>query len=151
LSACRTHFSSRTLGGGRECKVWGWYAGGDALFIDSRLDPANDLLASSVIVHEMTHYLQAKAGKLDHRATAALAGSVKATSVNCELTIDLEREAYAVQQAYLVRYGVYRPIGVSMHAVGCGEEAAFARLKRQGDPEADMSDSAFVFIRRSAP
>jgi len=121
--------------GGLECKVWGWYAGGDMLYIDSRLDPVNDLLASSVIVHEMVHYLQAKAGKLEHRATAALAESAKATSINCELTIDLEREAYAVQQAFLVRYGVYRPIGVSMHAVGCGEEAARAQLKRHGDPE----------------
>lgn len=115
--------------GGRECKVWGWYAGGDVLYIDSRFDPASDLLASSVIVHEMTHYLQAKAGRLEHRASAALSGSARATSVNCELTIDLEREAYAVQQAYLVRYGVYRPIGVSMHAVGCGEEAARAKLR----------------------
>jgi hypothetical protein len=31
----------------------------------------------------------------------------------------MEREAYGVQQAYLVRYGVYRPIGISMHNVGC--------------------------------
>jgi hypothetical protein len=123
--------------GGLECKVWGWYAGGDVLYIDSRLNPASDLLASSVIVHEMTHYLQAKAGKLEHRATAALAGSATATSLNCELTIDLEREAYAVQQAYLVRYGVYRPIGISMHAVGCGEEAARAQLRRSGDSKTE--------------
>jgi hypothetical protein len=116
--------------GGRECQVWGWYAGGNELYIDSRLNPADDLLASSVIVHEMTHYLQAKAGKLEQRAAAALGDNAKTTFVNCELTIELEREAYAVQQAYLVRYGVYRPIGLSMHAVGCGEEAARAHLAR---------------------
>jgi hypothetical protein len=118
---------------GRECKVWGWYAGGNVLYIDSRLDPANDLLASSVIVHEMTHYLQAKAGKLAHRGTAALADGGQVALVDCRLTIDLEREAYAVQQAYLVRYGVYRPIGVSMHAVGCGEEAARSHLEQLQD------------------
>jgi hypothetical protein len=117
---------------GRECKVWGWYAGGNVLYIDSRLDPANDLLASSVIVHEMTHYLQAKAGKLQHRGAAALADSAQVT-LDCKLTIDLEHEAYAVQQAYLVRYGVYRPIGVSMHAVGCGEEAARSHLEQLDD------------------
>jgi hypothetical protein len=57
---------------------------------------------------------------------AALVDSGSATFVNCELTIELEREAYAVQQAYFVRYGVYRPVGVSMHAVGCGEEVTRA-------------------------
>jgi hypothetical protein len=137
--------------GGRECKVWGWYAGGNVLYIDSRLNPADDLLASSVIVHEMTHYLQAQAGKLEHRATAALGGSATATSVNCELTIELEREAYAVQQAYLVRYGVYRPIGVSMHAVGCGEDAARAQLKRYSDPETGQHDATHALEQGSKP
>ena len=124
-------FFVRNACGGRECKVWGWYAGTNVLYIDARLDPATDLLASSVVVHEMTHYLQAKAGKLEHRAAAAL-GESGAALVDCELTIELEREAYAVQQAYLVHYGTYRPIGVSMHAVGCGEEDARARLQRHG-------------------
>jgi hypothetical protein len=135
--------------GGRECKVWGWYAGGDVLYIDSRLNPASDLLASSVIVHEMTHYLQAKAGKLEHRASAALADSGTATFVNCELTIELEREAYAVQQAYLVRYGVYRPVGVSMHAVGCGDEVARAHLKGHGDPRIEEYDSTSALAVQS--
>jgi len=126
-------FFVRNACGGHECKVWGWYAGGDVLYVDARLDPATDLLASSVVIHEMTHYLQAKAGKLKHRAAAA-ATDGGARLVDCELTIDLEREAYAVQQTYLVRYGVYRPIGISMHAVGCSEEDARARLLRYGDP-----------------
>jgi hypothetical protein len=86
-----------------------------------------------LLQHEMTHYLQAKAGKLGHQAAAVL-GDGGANLVDCKLTIDLEREAYAVQQEYLVRYRVYRPIGISMHAVGCGEEDARARLRRGLDP-----------------
>lgn len=120
-------FFVRNACGGRECKVWGWYAGGDTLYVDERLDPANDLLASSVVVHEMTHYLQARAGKLEGRAAAAM-GPGGSRLVDCRMTIDLEREAYGVQQAYLVRYGTYRPVGISMHSVGCGAEDARARL-----------------------
>jgi hypothetical protein len=44
--------------GGNECRVWGWYAGGSRLYIDSRMDAAS-VLGSSIIVHEMVHYLQA--------------------------------------------------------------------------------------------
>ena len=68
-------FFVRNACAGRECKVWGWYAGGDVLYVDARLDPSSDLLAASVVVHEMTHYLQAKAGKLERRAVAALSES----------------------------------------------------------------------------
>lgn len=31
----------------------------------------------------------------------------------------MEREAYGVQQRFLVAYGVYRPVGSSLHRVGC--------------------------------
>ena len=31
--------------------------------------------------------------------------------------------AYGVQREYLLRYGVYQPVGVSMHNVGCQEAA----------------------------
>jgi hypothetical protein len=128
---------------GHECQVWGWYAGGKMLYVDSRLDPANNLLGASVVVHEMTHYLQAQAGKLERRTAAASAGATKAMFVDCELTIDLEREAYAVQQAYLISYGVYQPIGVSMHSVGCGEESARERLAHNGgERDKDSNDSA---------
>ena len=46
---------------GRECKVLGWYAGGTEIYIDDRLDPEKNLLASSIVVHEMVHYLQSVA------------------------------------------------------------------------------------------
>jgi hypothetical protein len=91
---------------GRPCKVLGWFPPGDHIFIDDQLNAQDDLYASSVVVHEMVHFLQQSSGKYP-------------TPYSCEDAIAMEREAYGVQQAYLVRYGVYRPIGVSMHNVGC--------------------------------
>lgn len=90
---------------GQPCKVMGWFPPGDTIYLDERLDPYENLLASSVVVHEMVHYLQyVKAGGLPP---------------SCEDVIALEREAYGVQREYLMRYGVYQPVGASMHHVGC--------------------------------
>jgi hypothetical protein len=91
---------------GRHCKVMGWFPPGKIIYIDDRLDPDASLYASSVIVHEMVHYLQQASGKYP-------------SPYSCANAIAMEREAYAVQQAYLVRYGVYRPIGSSMHHAHC--------------------------------
>ncbi|HUN92029.1 MAG TPA: hypothetical protein VMU33_08225 [Burkholderiaceae bacterium] len=117
-------------GGSRDCKVWDWNAGGNLLSIDARLDPLDDLLAASVIMHEMTNVLQATRGKLDHRTNAAADGSTTAVVVDCDRTRELERVAHPVQQVHLVRYGVYRPIGLSMHPVGRAEESARQRVER---------------------
>jgi hypothetical protein len=98
--------------GGRECKVMGWFPPGDEIYLDDRLNARDSLFASSVVVHEMVHYLQHKSGKY-------------AGPMTCEKAVEMEREAYGVQREYLVRYGVYRPVGISMHGVGC-ELAAHA-------------------------
>ncbi len=92
--------------GGRECKVWGWFPPGDTIYLDSRLDPQYNLLAASIVVHEMVHYLQFLAAPPD-------------TEFSCAKAIELERQAYAVQQEFISRYGVYHPVGASMHQVGC--------------------------------
>ena len=68
------------------------------------------LLAASIIVHEFTHYLQAvKRGFAPYR---------------CQAAIELEREAYGVQTAYIVSYGRYLLVGISMHNAGCGGSAS---------------------------
>lgn len=92
--------------GGQPCKVLGWFPPGNTMYLDERLDPRNDLFAASVLVHEMVHYLQYESGRY-------------AKDRSCEEVIRLEREAYAVQREFLLRYGVYRPVGASMHHVGC--------------------------------
>jgi len=97
--------------GGHECKVLGWYARGHTLYIDRRLDYRDSLYASSIVVHEMVHYLQ----HLDQeRRQVAQPGAPV-----CPSAIAMEREAYGIQREYLLRYGEYRPVGISMHSVGC--------------------------------
>lgn len=91
--------------GGRECKVMGWFPPGQRIYIDERLGPEENLLAASIVVHEMVHYLQYQSGGFD--------------AYSCSKSIGLEREAYAVQREFLLRYGVYQPVGVNSHRVGC--------------------------------
>jgi hypothetical protein len=107
---------------GQECKVLGWYAGGRNLYIDDTLDPENNLFASSVVVHEMVHYLQGVARGDD----ALQSGAAFTVAPSCEQVVHWEREAYAVQREYIMRYGAYMPIGVSMSHVQCEQEVAAA-------------------------
>lgn len=92
---------------GRECKVMGWFPPGRAIYVDDRLRPADSMLAASILVHEMVHHLQHEAGRIDP------------AKWSCENALALEREAYGVQREFLRRYGVYQPVGASMHRVGC--------------------------------
>lgn len=109
--------------GGRECKVLGWFPPGGRIYVDERLAPGEDLLAASIVVHEMVHYLQYKAGAFD--------------GLGCAGSIALEREAYAIQREFLLRYGVYRPVGVNSHRVGC-------TLAHEGDLDMGHAASAPV-------
>jgi hypothetical protein len=77
--------------------------------IEDGSDPRS-LLAASIVVHEFTHFLQ-----------AANRGFARYT---CEKALELEREAYNVQNAYIVAYGRYMQVGVSMHNAGCGGNAS---------------------------
>lgn len=92
---------------GQECKVWGWFAGGHTVYIDQRFDVRTSLLASSVLVHEFTHYLQSE----------AVGGWVAPPT--CDQAISMERHAYGVQQEFILRYGTYLPVGASMASVMC--------------------------------
>jgi hypothetical protein len=92
--------------GGRECKVLGWYPPGGTIYLDRRLDPEDSLFASSIVVHEMVHYLQEASGKFAHDDP-------------CKTALLREREAYAVQKEFLVRYGVFQQVGLAMHGAGC--------------------------------
>jgi hypothetical protein len=103
---------------GKHCHVWGWYpnTGQDVVYVHEELRPllADDsnprsLLAASVVVHEFAHYLQA--------ASRGFA------PYSCEQALELEREAYKLQSAYIVSYGRYLPVGVSMHGANCAGSA----------------------------
>lgn len=100
---------------GQECKVYGWYAGGRELYVDERMDAKNNLLAASVVVHEMVHYLQG----ISRNGGVPSKGAAFGERNVCSDAIDMEREAYGAQREFLLRYGVYQPVGVSMLRVGC--------------------------------
>lgn len=100
---------------GRECKVLGWYAGGNKIYIDERLDPERNLLASSIVVHEMVHYLQSVARGDDTLTNGAAFGATP----SCEQFLRWEREAYGAQREYILRYGAYLPVGLSMSHAYC--------------------------------
>jgi hypothetical protein len=103
----------------RKCHVWGWYpnTGKDVVYVHEAVraliadgsDPKS-LLAASIIVHEFIHYLQAV-----DRGFAPY---------KCEESLHLEREAYKMQSEYIVGYGRYIPIGVSMHSASCAGSAS---------------------------
>lgn len=99
---------------GKRCRVWGWYpnTGEDVVYVHEAAraliadssDPRS-LLAASIVVHEFTHYLQAV-----NRGFARY---------GCSEALGLEREAYNVQNAYIVAYGRYMQVGISMQNSGC--------------------------------
>jgi hypothetical protein len=114
VKVSHTYFVENACGGS-ECKVYGWYAGGQELYLDERMDPQENLLASSVVVHEMVHYLQG----LSRNGGVPAKGAAFGDLPSCAGAIDMEREAYAVQREFLLRFGVYQPVGLSMLRVGC--------------------------------
>ena len=105
---------------GQPCKVLGWYAGGRNVYIDEKLDAEESLFASSVVVHEMVHYLQGVA-RGDH---VLRPGAAFSTAPTCEQAVQWEHEAYAVQREYILRYGAYLPVGGAMLHVHCEPGAA---------------------------
>jgi hypothetical protein len=107
---------------GQDCKVLGWYAGGRIVYIDQNLDPENNLFASSIVVHEMVHYLQGVARGDDVLKDGA-AFSVPPT---CQQSMHWEHEAYGVQREYILRYGSYLPVGMSMLHAHCEQPAGLA-------------------------
>jgi len=99
--------------GGHHCHVWGWYpdTGKNIVYVhESARAAIADGSDPRSVVHEFTHYLQAV-----HR---------KFAPYPCSQALALEREAYAVQSAYINAYGRLIPVGVSMQTVSCGGMAS---------------------------
>jgi len=74
--------------GGKECSVVGWYNDADVVYIDERYRNVEGGFATSLVVHEFTHYLQHKSGAFE--------------SLSCEDSVAREREAYYVQNRYII-------------------------------------------------
>ena len=101
------HWLEQEACGGRPCKVLGWHRQHeDKVYLDNSLD-LQDTFQSSIAVHEFVHYLQGVSGKY-------------ALEPTCSESVDMEREAYGVQERYLVAYGIYHPI-TALHTINCGQ------------------------------
>ncbi len=74
--------------GGTECNVVGWYNDAHVIYIDEQYRNVESGFATSLVVHEFTHYLQHKSGAFE--------------SLSCEDSIAREREAYDVQNRYII-------------------------------------------------
>ena len=74
--------------GGSECNVVGWYNDADVVYIDEQYRNVESQFGTSLVVHEFTHYLQHKSDAFD--------------SLSCEDSVAREREAYYIQNRYII-------------------------------------------------
>ena len=81
-------FFVRNVCGAKECNAVGWYDDRDVIYLDDRYERDDSSFAHSLLVHEMVHYLQHRSGRFD--------------SLSCDDSLAREREAYYVQNAYIV-------------------------------------------------
>lgn len=73
---------------GRPCQVYGFTFPNGAIMIDEALAIGTDPVATSILVHELTHLLQMKS-------------IARAGTVTCRIWNDREREAFEVQTRWL--------------------------------------------------
>ena len=82
-----TQFIRDTMCEGRECRIMGMYLHGDTIYLAMDLDVNNDVYSTSILLHELVHYAQEQSGRFPDR--------------DCPTWLAEEREAYAVQAAWL--------------------------------------------------
>lgn len=46
----------------KSCRMLGWFPKGATIYLDSSLDPVNDLAARSILLHELVHFAQQESG-----------------------------------------------------------------------------------------
>ncbi|MGH8543941.1 MAG: hypothetical protein ACREX3_09995 [Gammaproteobacteria bacterium] len=73
----------------KECRAVGWYNDEGIVYIDEKYRHTDSEFANSLVVHELVHYLQHMSGKYD--------------SHSCEDSVAREREAYYIQNEYILQ------------------------------------------------
>jgi hypothetical protein len=84
-----------TMCDGHECPVLGMYLHGDTIYLDNRLDVQLNDYHTSILLHELVHYAQDRSGQFPNR--------------DCSTWLDEEREAFAIQTAWLRERSVSFP------------------------------------------
>lgn len=82
----RTQLEARLCRTG--CRVKAFYLKEEGVYIDAELDMEHDLLARSILLHELVHHVQGESGRF---------GSLP----DCYAWYAREREAYQIQNQYL--------------------------------------------------
>lgn len=85
---------ARLLCNGMNCPAYAYFDRRTRdIYIDSRLKVMENMAAQSFVIHEIIHYLQYRNGKM------------KKQNMRCFDRMDLEREAYEVQNRFLAKNG----------------------------------------------
>jgi hypothetical protein len=91
---------------GGSCKVIAWYGPDATIYLDRRMDPENNIMARSILLHELVHHVQFKLAR--HMAAG------------CDQWLMRERQAYEVQARWLFEYGVdARPLYMQARTLMC--------------------------------
>lgn len=81
------HAALEEMGCEGQCDIRGLYAGGATIYLDDRLRPETDMWDRSILVHEIVHYYQERAGAFGAHPT-------------CRRWREREGEAYRVQREW---------------------------------------------------
>ena len=99
----------------RPCDIEGWFPPGDTVYLDDSLDPAKDLWARGILLHELVHYVQQEEGSFG-------------VPSDCDAWLEREREAYDVQIRWLVEQRasprLLRRISWPYLQISCREDGA---------------------------
>jgi hypothetical protein len=77
----------------KPCQILGWFSlETNEIYLDDTLDLKGSVLARSVLLHELVHYVQQVSGKFDGKS-------------DCESWTLREKEAYAIQNRWLYEQG----------------------------------------------
>lgn len=91
---------------GGKCKVIAWFGPDATIYIDKRMDPENNIMARSIVLHELVHHVQ-------YKLTGHMADG-------CDQWLARERQAYDIQARWLFEYGVdARPLYMQARTLMC--------------------------------
>lgn len=95
---------------GRACRVKAFYHPEWGVYVDERMDVANDPFDRSILLHELVHHLQKTTGKFDAMPSICIRRNAQ------------EMEAYEIQNRYLSEQRASRRAVAMNWAGGCSDE-----------------------------
>jgi hypothetical protein len=101
---------------GTNCNIKAWYKPGEGIFLDDSLHPETNLFHRSILLHELVHYFQDRAGEY-------------AGMDPCDRWFHRELDAYTIQNRYLGIIG--HPSRVAYSGDNCSNMQTKERTPRQ--------------------